>query len=320
MRTKKLFSVLLAALMLMGTVGVAGASAAGPQATIPPAVEGFDLLVAGSRFIEEDTTKANSNSSAVVVWNSFIAATGIANSDFNYLYDHSSASFDWEVWKVKDALGTDPVVMTDYATEGAAATMNGTWYAKTNSQLVLYINRQTTTTTFSPYYGWVKVRLTVTVSGVPKKSEDIYIELTNPTKLAQLIAEGDKRLGQTDRYVTDYLNNLRPGVAAAKSAIGDRMSATQMQEQIDILQSYLDGYKGDGVTLIKGGKILKLTGWEAFDNLFSKDFIAGWWKFIDGFKKISEIFQPIIDFFSRFGTMLKNIAPFFTFLFGLFTK
>jgi len=332
MRTKKVLSILLALLMTMGVFAI-GASAnelAGEEAdlqTVPTVAAGWDAVIDNGIWLGK---AGGSIASATIGWNCFgneiASGTSVANTNYNYYYGltgTNKASFSWEVYRFsKNAAGTwvkNTNPETVHATPTLATSSNGIYWAKTDAQVLLYLNATIANSTYPAYYGPVEVRLTVTVPGKTtenKTSAVFALELINPTEFGKLIEKAEEILKE-DRYTKAYADNLKAGLAAAKIAINSNLTQTELDREMGYLQNCIDGKKANGDPVGEGKRWKYKLTFDFLDNLLGDGVIEVIYKIIDFFNAAMSVINPMIEFFGKVGSAIGFLIPLFTFFFGL---
>jgi len=312
-------------IMAVGAFGVISVHAqAEEEISFGPGAQGW----AGAVTIAEDVAAAGGVDSAVIVWEAFLCAghripdctvcAGNAAS-FIKLYDtvttpeHALANVQWEAWWAlsnTDISITNPVVIKP--NQAQAANTSGSYLEisrisdRTDVKLVI------TQVKGQERYGWVRVRLTVTVAGgtpATATSADIWVQLRDPSKLANLLLKADAELLKTDRYTKAYINNLRIVTDAAKLDIKKKITQAELDAWVDVVQKAIDGKKSDGTSVGKRWKV-NTWGWDWWDNLWPDSFCKVWWSFKD-------FFNPFIGFLGQVGKALGFLLPLFGMLGGL---
>jgi hypothetical protein len=359
MRTKKILSVLLALLTCMTAFGAVGAGAltaqeiaaqvltvaATPQAAAV-AAEGWDKETV---VLTDRSDLAGGWDAAAIEWIPFKAHPAYTTTDPNRpgntitvtpadgFYDYyqgasneatNKASFKWQVW----TWSTDRNEFVEYTQIKTSATATvGTplrvYYDGNNNNkpITLYISQGV-----SKYYGRVKVRLTVYVNGdasdaAASKFKEIEVTLVDRAKINELLEKLDKMIAKTDRYTDDFLDFLKEIKSKAGLDLASATDEATRKVITDRLQAIVDLQRGDHAIPASVGKLYKLLGWEAFDNLFSDGFLGGYWKMIDFFgimgkivEAITKVFSPLLAIFGAIGKAFGYIIPIFGTLGQLF--
>ena len=315
MRTKRILSILLAAIMAVGAFGIVSVYAEEQETALGPGAQGW----AGVVNIAEDISAAGGVDSAVIVWEAFLGSANKLPTDpdsFITLYSKTvkEADVQWDAWRVLndgDLSTTEPI---DVKPERAQAiNTSGSYLEITNAADRTDVKLCITQVAGKERYSWVRVQLTVTYPGGSPSiatSSPIWVQLRDPGPLARKLLEANKELAKTDRYTSAYLDNLRVVTRGAESVVNKKITQAELDAWLDSLNKALDGKKADGTSVGKKWKV-NTWGWDWWDNLFSDGFCKVWWSIKDAFK-------PIIDFVGQIGRALGFFMNLFGGLGGLF--
>jgi len=326
MRTKKIFSILLAMLMAMGVFGIMGASAAelvGEEVTVQ-AYKGWDALPDPFPIYDESAVRATGMDKAVILWEPFQNADGNATGDgsFYKLYNTRKPGIttaqgicEWNVYKV-GADGGMEINKGKYDVRTSSSYGTGAYFTVAGNEVLLYLYQGDV-----PYYGWVRVQLTVKVDtnddGVvdsEKFSNAVWVELTKPDPLKEKITEAGKEMAKKDRYTEAHIKNLERRIKNASELLTQKADQELVDKHINWLNQAIAGTdtKPDGTPV---GNKWKLSGVDFIDNFLGQGVIAFIWQTIDVFAKIGAVLGPLVNFFGQIGNFFGNLMP----IFGLFT-
>jgi len=327
MRTKRLLSVLLAALLAIGVFGVIPASAMTFDEAIAAAEKEAAELAAQAASIGYPTggIEIYPNSSllgkwdaTVLIWDMYARSSTSTPDSYDDLKKKTppEASVKWEVWvyKLSDPLDPNSALVPDkkdvYTSEIGAALKDFVVYSdSTSTQERLYIKQGTT-----PYYGRVDIKMTLWVSG---KTPDLVAEktviLVDQTSFNNLLAEAQKILDKNDRYAKKYLEELTILRNAARGYLSSDPNVPDFKDKVAeatrILQAKIDDAENN----------YKLTDMDFINNLLPNGLKKFFWTMydvimtiIDFFNAISAIWKPLLNF----GSALIKI---FTAIFGIFS-
>ena len=312
MRTKKFLSILLAVIMTLGVCGV-GVSAAELTGDSEAFVQAKWSELGNNLVVTENKNHSKGMGTAEFRWIPYTNDAGSVDAAGSFYGDYKKgADCTWEYWRVIDGVDTLFAVQTD---ELKAASTTGAYFVVGKDYVTLTVGQPTNV----KWYGTVKVKLTVTVTGAggvqeTKESLVVTAVLSDNKKIAEKINEAKEEVAKTDRYTKAYLDNLQLTIDKATILISGRPTDAQQTDFINYLELAINGFDAAGVTV---GKRYKLSGVDFIDNLFSDSFLAGLWKVIDVFNSIMSVVNPLIDFFGQIGDFFGNLMPIFTFIFGL---
>ena len=310
MRTKRILSILLAAIMAVGAFGIVGVYAEEPEVAQGVGAQGWNNVVT----LYEDASLAGSVSEAVIVWDAYLGTANKKPDDLDSFFTHNGngdATFQWNAWQATSDTDLSTTVPLDIkASHNLAINTSGIYWEISSNTVSTELKLIITQIKGYEYYGWVRANLTVTVlGGTPVTSPNIWVNLRNPKKLADRILDADKELAKTDRYTKAYLDNLKLVNDACKNLLKTgKPSQAVIDQWLDTLNKAIDGKDSAGVSV---GKRYKLTGWEWFDKIFSDNALKNIWGIID-------VFKPIVDFFGQIGRALGFLIGLFGGLGGLF--
>ena len=314
MRTKKVLSILLAAIMTLG-IGMVGVFAEDADELVTAEAQATAMV--GWPTDVELTPRpdlAGSWDAAVITWETFSATTDAQNKSNKDSYlekknaTPSKASVEWSVW-IYPKTGEEK--MTVYKTSTQAAGKPFVCYELTNgTQEQLNIKQGT-----GKYYSQVKVVLKVTATdanGIPQSvtSDPIYVNLVDQTSFNKKLAEAKKILDKSSRYTEDYISLLSEVYSAAEVY----RAVMPSQRTIDLVIADLDEVIKDAPNHYY------LLGWEGFDKIFAGPI---YWimdvgeKVSEVFGKLSEVFGPMTKFFTQLFNSFGFLIPLFVSLFGL---
>lgn len=312
MRTKRILSVLLTILLAAGMFGMTSVFADEAEPVVQVAAKGWAAVTSPLK-VEEDKTATNSMAEAVVTWEKFAASADDVKDSYADLEKESKITVDWKAWRVIAGVDTPLKVQANW---GAASTTSGCYVDPTTTHLRLWVKQPTTG---DPWYGVVKVELTVTVDG-SAKTGTTSVELTKPTALTDLVEEAEEAIANASRYQEAYIKNLKAVTATAKTLLGTNATQTQVDAYVALMKLALEGKDGNGVEVCPDG-IYKLTGWAWLDGVLGQGFISFIWKAVDVFStlseffgRVSEAFAPLVTFFGQIGSALGYIMPLFSLL------
>ena len=302
----------MAAILALGVFGMIGAYAEDPAAeeevVFGPGVSGWDNVRPGFALME-DVSAGTSPDSAVVLWEAFLGGAGKTSDPDSFISQYKAnpktATVKWEAWRVGSATDTsdnDPITVKN---DEAGAINTSRAYLKINESTdktdVTLVLKQDSG---KDWYSWIRVKLTVTVSGVEKESAPIYVEFRDPRKLGAALYKASEELAKKDRHTDAYLSNLRTVYNAATAAANTKLTQAEVNNWETTVKNAIDGLKADGTSV---ARIYKLTGWEWLDKIFPDNVLRVFWG-------IKDIFGPVVDFFGQVGKMISNIMPLFTML------
>jgi len=311
MRTKRVLSIIMATLLTLGMFAIAASA--------------VDYGWQGNVSIIEDTSLAGNMGEAVVIWEPFRHTDGTVSgaNSFNTLYNNGKkANFTWSAWKVDgDGLNvyTDPVTNATASVIGTkgltivsnwllASVGDGVYWNLTNTQLQLIMKQPSVN-----YFGWVKVELKITLDGtvyndaiqgddkkIEVTSAAIWVELKNPSKLAEAIKKAEAELAKTDRYTSSYLDNLKNVINAAKSIVNSKPDAEITQDYINYLEDAINGKRPNGSSVGYRWKLASNDGKGFIDEtILNQTLIENLWTIIDTVMILVDAVKNFFDFFSQ---------------------
>jgi len=302
--------------------------------------------------LEENRVHSKGSGTAEVKWNAFLADTSVSPTypSFytQYVAAPRTADFKWYVqrWNATAAMAAynalpangrptlesfmqeqrdndalweklsngDPFYRTVADNLLLANASSGIYPVVSATAVTLTVGQPT----INKWYGWVRVKLSITVGGIPSApASEVWraVELVDSSEFAKLINKLKEEYAKSDRYTDNYRNNLK---ALYEAAEGLMQTTKLSQEDINLYTLYMNrGLAGQNALGESIGNIWKLSGIDFIDNLLGQGFIAFIWRVVDIGTVIWNMFEPIISFVVQIGDFFGNIMPIFTFLFGL---
>ena len=266
----------------------------------------------------------------LIEWNPFTATTGVKDGvsftlkdSFKDFKDNKEVKLTWEVWYVEKGEEGKPdkdiPIPVETASYNALNNPIAAYAYDTGSKIQLVI-KQGKTKFYGKIYATLTVEAPATAVGaqgdrklVPDTSPVIEIELRDPKAYHDLVAEAQKIVDNSSRYLKDFATDIERVVNAA-----NRYENYYPGEEI------IDRIEADLKDRIKRAPDnVKLLGWEWLDNLLGVKFIGFVWKVIDIFSfvgKIWGIISPAVTAIGNFFGAIFKIFGIFTPIFGLFSK
>ena len=311
MRTKKILSIVLAAMIAIGVFGVIGATAS--TAEIEPqsaaALVGWPTAVN----LVNDNALAPYWDAATITWTGF-AGTIVDNVAQNNSFAQQrgvnppTASVAWTVFRVDDNGTLHGLTIAPNPAAGAMQPIN-IHRASTAAGEQLNIRQGTT-----PFFGTLEIRLTVTAlptttptptEGVPQTGT-IRVNLVDRSDFDDTIADARAILDNDNRYTDAFIRTLRNVVAAAEQARALDINAPNNAATIAGTQAALQAMIDDApnhyrVWFIESALLGRIV-----------------WGIVDFFTRIADAVDPAIRLFTAFFGLFGFMMPLLSILLGLF--
>ena len=309
MRTKKILSIVLTAIMVVGVFGLVGSSAATiePQAAAA-ALQGWPTAV-------NLTNRADLSprwDETTVEWTSFtgtIVNNVAQNNSFAQQRDAtpSTARIEWEV-RALDMPGQPVINIASNPAVGATQPINiSRARTATTEQLVI---RQGT----SQYFGRLQITATVIARATAdwptgaevRQTGTITIVLVDRSDFERAIERAERILENDNRYTDDFLRMLREVVRQARLTLALDITApgnaTIIAEVQQVLEDLID----------RAPNYYRV--W-----FIESAFLGGIvWGIADFFETIGEALDPAIRLFTAFFGLFGFFMPILSILLGLF--
>jgi len=309
MRTKKILSIVLAALIAIGVFGVIGASANAiePQAAAaalagwPSAVNLTNRADLSQRW--DETT---------VEWTTFtgtIVNNVAQNNSFAQQRDAtpSTASIEWTV-RALDMTGQPEIAIATNPAIGATRPINIS-RARTGAAEQLVIRQGTV-----EYFGRLQITATVTAratedwpnGAASTQTATITVTLVDQSEFVRVIERAEAIIANDNRYTDSFIRMLREVVRQARltlaldiTAPGNAAVIAEVQAVLeDLIDNHADHYR---VWFIESALLGGIV-----------------WGIADFFETIGEALDPAIRLFTAFFGLFGFFMPVLTILLGLF--
>ena len=326
MRTKKLLSVLFAVILAIGVFGVIPAGAIDDAAFAAAEAEAAELAAQvaavgypASVEIVTDSSLLGRWDANVLVWEVFTRSAPGATDSYDELKRAGTAAVDWKVITYGKTDGAEDlskeIEMTVYSNEASAALKPFVVFkGSTSTQERLYIKQGS-----SPYYGTVKVTmtLTATIGGVVQtpRVATKSIVLIDQGAFEEQLKKAQEILDKSDRYRKDYLDGLKKVRDAARFYLSADPTLINFDELVEEVRGALQ-------EAMDASEMNYKIGWDFLDDRLRGSvwqmILKGiWWivdavmTVIDFFNAISAIWAPIGNFFSALWKIISAILPIF---------
>jgi len=348
MRTKKLLSVLLAALLAVGVLSISASAISADDLLGQPAPRATVALVGWPGDVQCDVSFSNWET-GLVSWKWFLDTQTSPSSNgtgFNAQKTKGWTAVGWKAWMGEEATVADAGAILiggkyyvikggemNIATDGGTATKPGgsgiyssSSAADSQEKLIVSVNPNAKVYGVRIVQLTIKARDTTDTAGknaaeaaeilagrtTPvEKSVYIAVELKSDSDLRDEIDKANKEYNKTDRYTDKYRTNLKNQINQANALLGTQPTEADVAIAIANLKAAV---AGEGIA-----KIYKLVGWDAIDNALPDSFLGGLWNFIDIVNKIVEfvkaasvIVDPIFSFLGAVGKIFGFILPLFS--------
>ena len=297
MRTKKLLSVVLAALVVVGLFGVLGVAAqpATAQAGWPSTVT-----------LTNRTDVVNRWDEAAIEWIGFAGAAGQNNSYVQQRAYPTTATVTWTATAFAANGNPIPLTIANNAATGALNPINVFTHSTSNGER-LYIRQGR-----ERYIGRVRVTIQVTANptagGAVPVTQTAFIDVTlvDQTEFSNLIARAERVLDNSNRYNDAYIATLRAFLEGARLYLSADITAPNVAQTVNEVSIELQRLLDDGPN--------NMRLWFINSPLLGRMV----WGTVDFFATIGDALSPVVNFFTAMFGVFGPLVTLFSLLFGLF--